>query len=264
MTGDSSKVRVAACQIHVSGDRPRALQEIESALQEAARGNADVACFPEACLFGWVNPVAHRLADPIPGPTTKELGRLARQHGLMIALGMAERDGSDLYNSVVLIDSDGELLLKHRKTNILTELMEPPYSVGTTAASAVDTRCGRIGLLICADTFQDETVDATASENPQLLLVPYGWAAPTEDWPDHGKSLASWVTRTAQRVGVPVIGVDGTGVLQAGPWQGHVLGGQSVVSDSRGEVRAILADRKPDLRIFDVDLRTGLIETVGF
>jgi len=176
----------------------------------------------------------------------------------MVCLGLAERDGRHLFNSVVLIDTTGEVLLRHRKVNVLSELMSPSYAAGTGAsASVVDTRFGPIALLICADTFEDEVVAQVASRQPSLVLVPYGWASPANTWPDHGTSLHGWIKATARRCGAPVVGTDSTGKMLAGPWQGYVLGGQSAVSDASGQLLGVLADRRSEMRIVTVPLRRG-------
>ncbi len=228
---------------------------VDRALGLAAKAGAQIACLPETCLFGWVNPEAHGQADAIPGGTTERLGEMARRHGLMVAVGLSETEGDRLFDSAVLIDSDGTLLMRHRKVNILTELMDPPYTPGPDATgSVVDTRFGRIGLLVCADTFKDELVADIAAGSPDLVLVPYGWAAPLEQWPDHGQSLHRWVAHTARRAGAPVVGVDGTGSIDHGPWTGHIYGGQSVACDRDGNVLGILADREPEVRIFEIEL----------
>ncbi len=248
-------VRVALCQIEVAADPETNLERIAAALQQAHTEHADLACFPEACLFGWTNPAAHAGATPIPGRFTDRLSALAKQHGLMVCCGLAEKDGEQLHNSVVLIDSDGALLLKHRKCNVLEELMQPPYAKGTGALDAtVDTRFGRLGLLICADTFDDRVVAELAAQAPDLVLVPYGWAAPADAWPHHGDSLQAWVAHTARRCAAPVVGVDSVGSIHAGPWQGQVLGGQSPACDARGELLARLADRTAETRVVEVPL----------
>ncbi|MFT5288187.1 MAG: putative amidohydrolase [Planctomycetota bacterium] len=253
--GVSTSVRVAACQTYVSGDFEEGLAAVDRALGLAAEAGAEIACLPETCLFGWVNPEAHGQADSIPGRTTEILGEMARRHGLMIAVGLCETDGQQLFDSAVLIDRNGKLLMRHRKVNILTELMDPPYTPGPNAmGSVVDTRFGRIGMLVCADTFKDELVADIAAGQPDLVLVPYGWAAPAEQWPDHGRSLHSWVAHTARRAGAPVVGVDGTGSIGHGPWTGHVYGGQSVACDADGNVLGVLLDREPDVRVFEIEL----------
>ena len=93
-----------------------------------------------------------------------------------------------------------------------------------------------------------------AAQQPDLVLVPYGWAAPADKWPDHGKNLHAWVANTARQCKVPVVGVDSTGEIHHGPWQGFVLGGQSVVCDATGRVLDVLPDRLPAVRVHDLDL----------
>ncbi len=259
---DPNALRVAVCQIEVQRDLELGLAAIERALEQASAGGAVLAVFPEACLLGWLNPQAHALAAPIPGATTARLGALAKRYGMMIAVGLAERDGDALHDSAVLIDSDGSLLLRHRKGNVLSELMDPPYTPGDGRPAVVDTRLGRIGLLICADTFESSLVDAVAAQQPQLVLVPYGWAAPSADWPEHGESLHGWIAHTARAVDAPVVGVDGVGEISNGPWSGFLLGGQSFVCDWAGAQLARLADRRPEVRVVEVALpkRSATIE----
>lgn len=253
---DTRTVRIAVCQtLCIDSDRDGNLRRVEYALEAAASQRAQLACFPETAILGWVNPEAHELADPIPGKTTERLGELAVQHGVMICIGVCEKDGDDLYDAAVLIGSDGKLLARHRKTNVLSELMDPPYACGgADVIAAVDTPLGRIGMLICADTFKDELVQRIGAQSPDLLLVPYGWAADKDAWPEHGESLAAWVTATARRAGCPVVGTDLVGAISSGPWRGKTYGGQSVVADADGAVLGVLRDRAAEVRTFEIPL----------
>lgn len=245
-----ANLSVALCQIEVTADSEANLLSIESAIASAAADGAQIACFPEACIFGWTNSAAHDAAATIPGETSDRIAAAAREHQIMVVIGLAERDGPHLHNTAVLLDTDGSILAKHRKMNILSELMDPPYQPGKDAhESVVDTRYGRIGLLICADTFQDETVAQLAAQQPDWVIVPYGWAAPASDWPQHADSLHAWISHTARRCQAPVVGVDSTGELHSGPWKGYVLGGQSMACDANGQVLEVLPDRKPSTRI---------------
>lgn len=249
-------VRVAVCQILcIDSDRDGNFRRIEYALEEAAKQRAQLACFPETAILGWINSQAHELAHPIPGKTTDRLAELAIQHGIMICIGLCEKDGRNLYDAAVLIGADGKLLAKHRKTNVLTELMDPPYAPGNgDDITVVETSLGRIGMLICADTFKDELVQRITAQSPDLLLVPYGWAAGRDEWPEHGKSLAAWVAATAQRADCPVVGTDLVGVISSGPWRGKTYGGQSVVTNADGVILGTLRDRDVDVRTFEIPL----------
>jgi len=249
-------VRAAMCQILcLDGDREGNYARIEHALERARAEGADIACFPETALLGWVNPEAHKRAHPIPGEDTERLGELARRYDLMLAIGLAEKDADDLYDAAVLMDSDGKLLAKHRKINILAWLMAPPYTKGRIEdIAAIDTRLGRIGLLVCADTFDQDILLAMSRQRPQLVIVPYGWAQRVQAWPQHQKRLQDTVARAAKTIGAPVIGVDLVGQITHGPWTGRTYGAASVAADEKGAVLALGADRDVDVALVDVEL----------
>ena len=247
-------VRIALCQIFcIDSDREGNFARIGSALQQARDLGAEIACFPETCILGWVNPEAHRLAYPIPGKDTDRLAELARGYQMMIVVGLAEKDGERLHDSVVLIDRDGSLLLRHRKINILTELMTPPYTPGKEIRS-VETRFGRVGLMICADTFVEKHLARMRDQLPDIVFVPYGWAAEKEKWPDHAKNLANTVSKAARAIGAPVLGVDPVGLIAHGPWTGQTYGGQSVVCNASGEVLAVARDRDAHVMLVEIPL----------
>jgi predicted amidohydrolase len=249
-------VRIAVCQIlAIDGDREGNFRRIEYALEQARAGRADIAAFPESVILGWQNPDAHRMAMPIPGADSDRIGALARQYGLMISLGLDEKDGERLYDSAILVDKTGKLLWKHRKLNVLAHLMDPPYSVGTPEGiGAVDTEFGRIGILICADTFVDAYFERLNQLKPDLVLVPYGWAAEVDKWPEHEKELERLVARRAEAWKCPVVGTDLVGVIMHGPWKGQTYGGASVVADGSGQVMALLRDRDVEVRVVELPI----------
>jgi len=249
------EIRIAMCQIiGLDGDREGNYARIERALIRAVSQGAHIACFPETVLLGWVNPDAHRRAEPIPGKDTDRLGALARKYKVYLCVGLAEKQEQHLYDSVVLIGKGGELLARHRKINILTELMQPPYTPGQSVG-VVETEFGRIGLLICADTFREDLLARMRNERPDLVLVPYGWAAPESKWPEHGKELEKTVIRAARNLACPVIGTDVVGAITHGPWRGWVYGGQSIAVDAAGRILGRGCDRDCDVVIVTVRLK---------
>jgi len=131
------------------------------------------------------------------------------------------------------VDEEGRILLKHRKMNILTELITPPYRPGRQV-KAVQTKFGKIGLLICADTHEDAILARMACLGPDIVLVPYGYAAAEQDWPGHGKELERVIENSARKTGAVVIGTNLVGEITNGPWKGRVYGGQSVAADKSG------------------------------
>lgn len=245
-------IRVAAAQIFcLDGDKPGNLVRIENAMKEAQAAEVDIICFPEMALMGWVNPDAHQRSEPIPGKDSAALAALARKYGMYMVVGLGEKEGDQLYDAAILLDPTGQILLKHRKVNILTELMDPPYTAGK-GVQVVDTELGTIGLMICADSFVEEVKAEMTTLQPDLVLIPYGWAKEVEDWPEHGLQLEKTVTQAAATIGCPIVGTDLVGEISQGPWRGLVYGGQSLIVDAKGEVLKKGLDRDRDLLIVDL------------
>jgi predicted amidohydrolase len=247
-------VKVAVCQIRcVDSDVERNVQRITRAVEEAAEKGAQIAAFPEAVFIGWVNTAAHELAEPIPGRFSEIVCQLAREHEIMISIGLTEKVEGGMYDSIILVDGNGEILLKHRKINTLVELLTPPYFRGRKEdLSVVDTPLGRIGVMVCADSFIEEHHQIMASLKPQLLLIPYGWAAERKEWPAHGKKLEETVSDIARYVGAATVGPNLIGEITTGPWKGRTYEGHSVVADSTGNIIAIGKDNEEQVMMVNV------------
>ena len=127
--------------------------------------------------------------------------------------------------------------------NLLEWLMTPPYSPGQEVRAA-QTRFGKIGVLICADTHVEDVLQRMADLRPDLVLVPYGYAAQESAWPEHGKELERVVTHAAEVIGAPVVGTNLIGQITHGPWTGWTYGGHSVAADQNRQAHR----RRPGFR----------------
>jgi predicted amidohydrolase len=245
-------MRIAIGQIKcVESDREGNLAGIENAVIEASSYNADLIAFPESIILGWINPEAFELAHPIPGRDSDFICCLAKEHSIHICLGLDEKEGDQLFGSALLIDDNGKIILKYRKINVLPHLMNSPYSIGNSI-SAVDTKFGKIGVLICADSFQDHLLTELSKHNPDLVLIPYGWAAEESQWPDHGNELVKVVQHATQILKCPVVGPNSIGTIGHGAWKGRTYNGQSVAADENGNILAKGKEDEPDLIFIEV------------
>ena len=98
----------------------------------------------------------------------------------------------------------------------------------------------------------DEFAQKVASLKPDLMLVPYGWAAIVEEWPVHEKDLEHLVSSRAKLWRCPTIGTDLVGEMTHGPWKGRTYGGASVVADAAGNVLEVLRDRDSEVRVVEL------------
>jgi predicted amidohydrolase len=93
-----------------------------------------------------------------------------------------------------------------------------------------------------------------AGLKPDLVLVPYGWAAEEEDWPLHGQELRKTVSKAARIIRAPVVGVDLVGEITHGPWTGMTYGGQSVAADAEGRIIAVAKDRDREVLVVQITI----------
>ena len=160
----ATTIKVAAAQIRpVLFSLDGSVQRVLSAMAEAAEQGVELIVFPETFLpyypyFSFVEPAVlmgrshlalYEQAVSVPGPAIDAIAAAARQHGLHVLLGINERDGGSLYNTQLLIDSGGEIILKRRKiTPTYHERMVWGQGDGS-GLKVVDTSLGKIGSLAC-------------------------------------------------------------------------------------------------------------------
>lgn len=121
---------------------------------------------PECTLTGYLykEEDLERFAEPIPGPTTARMRELVRRYRVFLCFGLLEVAGSRYYDSAVLLDREGRIVLHHRKIE-----EHPPFTLGEEV-KAVDTELGRLSVVICGDLFNDDVV-GQIDRSVDLLLV---------------------------------------------------------------------------------------------
>jgi nitrilase len=175
-------------------DRAASIDKLERLVAEAAGNGATLVVFPEAfipvypssawakALAGWVAPGAKaafaaiaRESLAVPGPDTDRLGEIAAQHGVVLATGVTEiepeRPGT-LYNTLLVHDSDGRLVLSHRKL-VPTNHERLVWGQGDGGGlQAVETALGRVGGLICWENYMPLARFALYDSGVEIYLAP--------------------------------------------------------------------------------------------
>jgi aliphatic nitrilase len=157
-------VRAAAVQIAPDFERSGGtLEKVCEAIEKAARDGVQLVVFPETFVpyypyFSFVRPPVASGADHmklyeeaviVPGPVTHAVAEQARLHRMVVVLGVNERDHGSLYNTQLIFDVDGRIVLKRRKiTPTFHERMI--WGQGDAAGLTVaNTAVGRVGALAC-------------------------------------------------------------------------------------------------------------------
>ncbi|MBO6918714.1 MAG: Nit6803 family nitriliase [Rhizobiaceae bacterium] len=157
-------VRAAAVQIapDLSG-REKTMERVLNAIDEAASKGAEFIVFPETFIpyypyFSFVLPPVqqgkphlelYQEAVVVPSAETKALANAARKANAVIVMGINERDHGSLYNTQLVFDASGEIVLKRRKiTPTYHERMVWGQGDGS-GLQVVETKVGRVGALAC-------------------------------------------------------------------------------------------------------------------
>ena len=144
--------------------------QIDAAMNMKQR--PDLVLLPEAINTASMPvPVIEDLAEPIPGPTFEMLARKAKEHGTYISTTIYEQDDGLVYNTAVLIDRDGMLAGKYRKTH----LYYPEIVNGVTPGDdfpVFTTDFGTVGIIVCYDSWFVEPCRLIALGGAEIILFP--------------------------------------------------------------------------------------------
>jgi predicted amidohydrolase len=232
------KLAVAQMRV-VGGDLDTNLKHAGEMIEKAAEQGAQIVLLPEAMDLGWTDPSALTLAEPVPGGKSAQLlSPMAKKHQVYVCSGLTELDGETVYNSAVLIDPTGKVILLHRKINEL-DIGHPYYALGHSL-QVVETDLGAIGVMICADasTGQSEIPRTLSYMGADVILSPSAWAVPADHdnkespyggmWTDIYKSVAKdfrvWIASCSN-----------VGWMTGGPWKGWKTIGCSMVIGPGGK-----------------------------
>jgi nitrilase len=193
--------KVAAAQLSpVFLNKEKTVEKACKAIKEAGEQGAKVIVFPEAFISGypdWVwlipnskgadlNKLYVELVEnavSIPDNTTAQLCEAAKAAGVFVVMGMHERNsetsGASLYNSLLFINEQGNIVGKHRKL-IPTggERLIWAQGDGSTLRS-YDTQAGKIAGLICWENYMPLARNAIYESGAQILSAPTWDKSPT-------------------------------------------------------------------------------------
>jgi nitrilase len=212
-------IRIAAVQAApVFLDREATIDRVCARIAEAGAAGAKLVVFPESFVPGypdwvWTVPAgrgailgalhAKLLANSvsIPSDATRRIGEAAREAGVVVAVGVTERNdeasGATMYNTLLFLDQGGEILGRHRKlvpTGGERLVWAPGDAVGLRA---YDTSIGRIGGLICWENYMPLARYALYVAGIEIYVAP--------TW-DHGDAWLATLRHIAREGRAFVVG----------------------------------------------------------
>jgi N-carbamoylputrescine amidase len=262
-------VTVGLIQTACSPDPAANLRRTLAAAERAARHGAKIICTQELFRSQYFcqseNHDHFKLAEPIPGPSTRAFQSLARKHRVVVVASLFEKRAAGVYhNTAVVIDADGSLLGKYRKMHIPDDPLYYEkfyFTPGDLGFKSWQTKYAKIGVLICWDQWYPEAARLTAMQGAQILFYPtaIGWH-PGEKKKYGARQHSAWETiqrshAVANGCFVAVPNRVGHEVLQDVGGDGIEFWGQSFVAGTSGEILAKAGSDTEETLIVPLDLR---------
>ena len=235
---------VAVLQFAPTNSVSENIEQVETLARQVAGRGANIALPPELFCgpYFCATQKEDAFAQAMPWrahPAVLKLSELARELEIVIPVSIFEKDGPEYYNSLVMIDADGEPLGIYRKSHIPDG---PGYQEkfyfkpGDTGFKVWQTRFGRIGAGICWDQWFPEAARAMTLQGADLLLYPTAIGSEPQD--ATLDTAARWrramIGHAVSNV-VPVAAAN-----RVGTEAGQTFYGTSFIADETGEVVAEL------------------------
>ncbi len=258
---------VGLVQQSCTEDRRANLDASIAGIREAAARGAELVLLQElhTGVYFCQNEDVKRFdqAEAIPGPTTEELGKLAKELNVVIVGSLFERRAPGVYhNTAVVLERDGSLAGIYRKMHIPHDpgFEEKFYfTPGDLGFAPITTSAGVLGVLVCWDQWYPEAARAMALHGASLLLYPtaIGWD-PSDDDAEKTRQREAWMTIQRGHAianGMPVAVCNRVG-LEPDP-RGRTAGiqfwGSSFIAGPQGEILAEAPTDRPAVLVAEID-----------
>ena len=173
------KFLAAAVQMLASDDKAANLKEADHWLRQAAAKGARVIALPEVFIWRGNKKLEREFAEPIPGPTSTAMAKLARELEVFILAGSileALPDSTRAYNTSLLFDPAGKLLASYRKIHLFdvdlangVSLRESDTRAHGGEVVVAETELGNMGLSVCYDLRFPELYRGLADHGAHLI-----------------------------------------------------------------------------------------------
>ncbi|WP_019024263.1 MULTISPECIES: carbon-nitrogen hydrolase [unclassified Thioalkalivibrio] len=266
MTTDT--LPVALIQHRDAGSVEANLDATAQAVADAAAGGARLVVLAELHTGPYFcqteDPDVFDRAEPIPGPSTRRLGQIARDNAVVLVTSLFERRAAGVYhNTAIVFEADGRTLGLYRKMHIPDDpgYYEKYYfTPGDTGFVPIETSIGRLGVLVCWDQWYPEAARIMALSGAQCLIYPtaIGWD-PRDAADEQARQREAWITVQrghAVANNLPVLACNRTGhemdPSEASP--GARFWGTSFVAGPQGEFLARAGQDQPEILRVTLDL----------
>jgi omega-amidase len=178
-------MKVAVAQIACAlGDPESNLSKVRDFCRAANEAGAELIVFPEMIDTGYSMPVIRSGANQWNNGFVAGLQEIARKLSIAIVAGVSERDGSSIYNSQILVDAEGNISAKYRKTHLYAVVPVEEQTCFAPGNAFASFALGDLnfGFSICYDLRFPEMYRKLATEqNVGAFLISSAWPFPRDE-----------------------------------------------------------------------------------
>src|SRR5665213_2102429 len=256
------KVKVGLVQMSCGADKQANLDKAITKVREAAAKGAQVVCLQELFTSLYFCDVEEyenfKLAEPVPGPSTEALGKVAAELGVVIIASLFEKRAQGIYhNTTAVLDADGSYLGKYRKMHIPDDpaFYEKFYfTPGDLGYKIFKTKFATFGVLICWDQWYPEAARITSLMGAEILFYPtaIGWST-SQDMPTNEEQYNAWQTIQRSHAvanGVHVVSVNRVGFEQDGAMK---FWGGSFIANPFGSILYQASHEDEEVAVHEID-----------
>jgi len=183
------EVTVAATQMACSNETDKNVSNAEKLVRQAASEGAQIILIQELFESQYFcmdqKEELFELSKPFDNhPTIKKFSELAKELKVVLPVSFFEKANRAHYNSVAIVDADGSVLGKYRKSHIPDGpgYQEKFYfNPGDTGFKVWNTKYAKIGVGICWDQWFPEAARSMVLNGAELLLYPTAIGGEPED-----------------------------------------------------------------------------------
>ncbi|MBR9831820.1 carbon-nitrogen hydrolase family protein [Acidiluteibacter ferrifornacis] len=233
------KVNVAMAQLLVEGGEVnRNFERAFNFVKQASQQDCKLIVLPETIDFAWTHPRSKTESEPIPGAYSDQFCQMAKEFNIYICVGLTEKiNDNKRFNTALLIDSEGKIVIKYHKINLLS-VEHDYYEVGNTL-NVVSTPFGKVGLNICADNYPDalHIGHTLARMGAEIILSPSSWTVDhfiSEDTDPYAEKWVKPLNDLASKYNIVIISTTSVGYIVGGPYEGKKMVGCSLAVNKDG------------------------------
>ncbi len=263
------RVKIAAVQMKCEKEREKNIDKAVKMAEKAAENGANIILLPE--LFESLYFCQEKRYDNYKLARTveedeavKRFKDTAKKFDVVIPVSFYEKDVNVLYNSVAVINSDGEVLGVYRKTHIPDDHFYQEkfyFTQGNTGFKVWDTKYGKIGVGICWDQWFPECARIMALMGAEIIFYPTAIGSEPILECDSAPHWRRCMQGHSAANIVPVVAANRIGEEKIFPCEANntqnsslIFYGSSFITDETGEIVCEASKDKEEILYADIDL----------